>query len=241
MTEAEWLTCTDPGPMLEFLRGKVSDRKLRLFACACCRRIWHLLPDERSRRAVAVAESYADNAVGKNELERARMGARSATRKATENAYPSSYQRRAARWASEAPAQTTSKEVRKVAQPIVERAAAAAAEDAGLAGAAQGLYATARSAKLQSERIAQAALLRDVIGTPFRPVTVGRAWLAWNGGTVGKLAQAIYDERAFDRLPVLADALEEAGCDNENLLRHCREPGEHVRGCWVIDLFLGRQ
>ena len=65
--------------------------------------------------------------------------------------------------------------------------------------------------------------------------------LAWNDGTVAKIAQAIHDERAFKRMPILADALEDAGCDNADMLRHCREPGEHVRGCWVVDLLLGKQ
>jgi hypothetical protein len=65
-------------------------------------------------------------------------------------------------------------------------------------------------------------------------------WLAWNDGIVPKLAQAIYDDRVFDRLPILADALEEAGCTNADILNHCRQPGEHVRGCWVVDLLLGK-
>ena len=64
--------------------------------------------------------------------------------------------------------------------------------------------------------------------------------VAWNDGTVRKIAQAIYDERAFDRLPILADALEDAGCDNADILNHCRNGGEHVRGCWVVDLLLGK-
>jgi hypothetical protein len=64
--------------------------------------------------------------------------------------------------------------------------------------------------------------------------------LTWNDGTVIKIAQAIYNERAFERLPILADALEDAGCDNADILRHCREPGEHMRGCWVVDLLLGK-
>jgi hypothetical protein len=73
---------------------------------------------------------------------------------------------------------------------------------------------------------------------PFRPVTVDPAWQTSN---VTALAQPIYDERAFDRLSILADALEDAGCDNADILNHCRQPGEHVRGCWVVDLVLGKE
>jgi hypothetical protein len=96
----------------------------------------------------------------------------------------------------------------------------------------------ARSQKADAAE--QCALLRDVFGNPFRPATIDPGWLAWNGGTVPKLAEAIYDGRAFDRLPVLADALEDAGCADEQILSHCRGPGPHVRGCWVIDLLLGK-
>ena len=92
-----------------------------------------------------------------------------------------------------------------------------------------------------SEPPVQAALLRDIFGNPFRPVAIEHGWLTWNDGTIPKIAQAIYDDRAFDRLLVLADALEEAGCTNADLLNHCREPGPHVRGCWVVDLVLGRE
>ncbi|MBL8798455.1 MAG: hypothetical protein JNM56_31460 [Planctomycetia bacterium] len=83
----------------------------------------------------------------------------------------------------------------------------------------------------------QLRLLRDIFGNPFRPVAVEPTWLT---STVASLAQAIYDERAFDRLPILADALEDAGCDNADILNHCRQPGEHVRGCWCVDLVLGK-
>jgi hypothetical protein len=62
------------------------------------------------------------------------------------------------------------------------------------------------------------------------------SWLMWNNGTVARLAQAIYSDNCFADLPILADALEEAGCENEPILQHCRQPGQHVRGCWVVDL-----
>jgi hypothetical protein len=89
-----------------------------------------------------------------------------------------------------------------------------------------------------SEQAQQCILLRDIFGNPFRPVAVDQTWLT---PTVVQLAQAIYDEPAFDRMPQLADALHEAGCDNEEILSHCRGPGPHVRGCWALDLVLGKE
>lgn len=81
-------------------------------------------------------------------------------------------------------------------------------------------------------------LLHDLWGPlPFRPVPMDSAWLT---PKVVQLAQNIYDNRAFDRLPALADALEEAGCHDADILGHCRGPGLHVRGCWVLDLILGK-
>ena len=88
-----------------------------------------------------------------------------------------------------------------------------------------------------AERFAQCIDLRDIFGNPFRPVAVESHWLT---PAVRDLAAAIYAGRAFDRLPVLADALEEAGCGHANILAHCRGPGPHVRGCWVVDLILGK-
>lgn len=82
------------------------------------------------------------------------------------------------------------------------------------------------------------ALVRCVFGNPFRPVTLDAAWLTTD---VVAIANSVYDDKAFDRLPILADALQDAGCDNEDVLNHCRQPGEHVRGCWVVDLLTGRK
>jgi hypothetical protein len=80
-------------------------------------------------------------------------------------------------------------------------------------------------------------ILRDIFGNPFRPVSLDPSWIS---STVTSLAQAIYDDHAFDRMPILADALEDAGCTNQDILAHCRGGGEHVRGCWVVDLLLGK-
>jgi hypothetical protein len=88
------------------------------------------------------------------------------------------------------------------------------------------------------ERSIQCHLLRDIVGNPFHPTTVADQPLA---RTTVEIAQQIYDERAFDRLPLLADALEEAGCQDTNILAHCRHPGPHVRGCWVVDSLLGKE
>jgi len=81
-------------------------------------------------------------------------------------------------------------------------------------------------------------MLYEVFGNPFRRVKLEAAWLRWNEEIVPKLARGIYEDRAFERMPVLGDALEEAGCDNRAILDHCRGPGPHVRGCWVLDLIL---
>jgi hypothetical protein len=94
----------------------------------------------------------------------------------------------------------------------------------------------------EEERVHQAALVREIFGNPFAaPPRIDPAWLAWNDGLVKRLAQGIYEERAFGRMPLLADALLDASCDDEGMLRHCREPGPHSRGCWAVDLCLGKE
>ena len=84
----------------------------------------------------------------------------------------------------------------------------------------------------------QTLLGKDIFGNPFRPVVLDPSWLT---STVVALAQGIYQDRAFDRMPILADALQDAGCENDDILTHCRQPGEHARGCWVVDLLTGRK
>ena len=204
MTEAEWLACVDPNAMLELLRCKASDRKLRFFILACCRRVLHLLTDERSRNAVMVGERYIDGHATEKELNRA-------------------YQQAQAVYAREAWTE----------EPHVEWAAVEAACPFLL-----DIDTTANCA-FDSEIGSEGTnLLRDIFGNPFRPVAFDPAWRT---PTVASLAQAIYADRRFADLPILADALEDAGCTNSDVLEHCRTPGEHVRGCWVVDLALGKE
>ncbi len=84
---------------------------------------------------------------------------------------------------------------------------------------------------------ATSSYVREMFGNPFRPVAFDPAW---RSETAVGIARGIYDDRAFERMPILADALEDAGCDHPDILTHCREPGTHVRGCWVVDLVLGK-
>jgi hypothetical protein len=263
MTEQEWLAPTGPGLMLRCVGDGASDRKLRLFACACCRRIWHLLTDERSRKAVEVTERFADREATQEELAAAadRAAAGAADAEAAYNDAGEMANCAAAEaamyhlgddWtksfdeaASEASGAAAARAATQAADAETANWAAAQAVDAADAGAAaratEAAARTTRAAAKAAEQQAQADLLRDIFSNPFRPSPpVPPTVLAWNDGTVRRMAEGIYKERAFDRMPILADALEDAGCANEDLLSHCRSEGPHVRGCWAVDLLLGR-
>jgi hypothetical protein len=225
VTEAEWLSGADPAPMLAFLYGKASDRKLRLFAVACCRRIWHLLADGRSRTAVEVAERYADGLASDEELKNAADAADAVWHGEMERALAEGTWD----WGNRAPPYTAA------------AAAYNAAIDTGWWGAAPA-FRTPHEIALEvtgdtgTEAAAQSVLLREIFN-PFLSIPANRAWLTPN---VTALAATIYDDRAFDIMPVLADALEEAGCTDPDILAHCRGPGPHVRGCWVVDAVLAK-
>jgi hypothetical protein len=228
MTEADWNSCTEPRRMLEALResGEASERKLRLFTAACCRRIWHRLRDVRSREAVEVAERFADGLASGPELEEASTQAAPAY----SNGPLTDYAGRVAAWVacSEDPA-----------------LAALDAEDwAARAAAGDEERSPAWLAAFTAEQRVHCQLLRCICGPVlFRPLPpVAPAVLAWNGGTVGRLAAGVYEERDFTqgRLGVLADAAEEAGLEDAEILAHLRSPGPHARGCWGVDLLLGR-
>jgi hypothetical protein len=91
-----------------------------------------------------------------------------------------------------------------------------------------------RESRLQADAV---AIIRDIFGNPFRPVTFSPDWRT---STAVALAKGMYESRDFSAMPILADALQDAGCDSDAILDHCRGPGPHVRGCWVVDLVLGK-
>ncbi len=271
MTEAEWLTSMDPAAMLEWLIEKhrparddgliISDRRLRLFACACCRQVWHLLTDERSRKAVEVTERFADREATTDEFQAAREAAHG-----VDSSYYSP-----AWWPWYAGMKNAMNGVRDILCALTD--------------------------DKDIRHSAFAALLREIVGNPFRPVVLADWWHNQMPGSrvricelAPRLAQAAYEDRqsdgtlAPDRLLVLADALEDAGCPTEEdcpdsecrgrgrwtdaagdfcscsrchgtgvvphgLLCHlrniipCRNLGQpapkHYRGCHVLDLLLG--
>jgi hypothetical protein len=210
MTETEWLACSDPAPLFRYVEEGAKDRKLRLFAVACCRSIWHLITHEEARTVVETAERYADRPSkelnlwsGPGNLLPDQWPDTPATRAAWETAY--------------ANARVSARRARAFAVDAV-RASGGIAE---------------RMAEWQR----QCALIRCIFGDPFARKNIDRTWVT---PTTKKMAELAYEERRFDDLPILADALEDAGCDNADILNHCRQPGEHVRGCWVVDLLTGR-
>ena len=234
MTEAEWLAATDPQPLLEFLQG-ASERKRRLFACGCCRRAWDLLSDHRSRKAVEVSEDFADGRCVARQLAAARQAAQRAWLKIRTiwDGYVVS-EPDPALYAATTPvfyAATAAHELTSRRSPeFVERTVA----DLQLV-ARHRLGRLADAERLEEAR--QSDLARCVFGSPGRPVTADPQWLT---STVVALAEGAYRDRAWDRLPGLADALQDAGCDCEELLGHCRSGGPHCRGCWAVDLLTGR-
>jgi hypothetical protein len=188
------------------------NRKVRLFAVAVCRRAWKPVSNAEAGKAIDVAERYADGLLATDEeLQAARKLL---------------WDKLLARWS--APFFTA---VRNTL-PMDRWSAAIVSTFPEPTKSGSWSTASELTGKYQPE------ILRCIFGNPFRPVTADPFWLASNNGTVVKLAQAIYDERTFDRMPILADALEDAGCTNADILVHCRGGGEHARGCWVVDLLL---
>lgn len=228
MTEAEWLVCEEPEiPLLYLMDSEVGNRKLRLFGCACVRRVWCDLGDDRLRRSLEVAERFADGLATPRQLASARMIAQGLCEGIGDIIADHGPMAVAAICAQGVSGFT-----------VAESTGAVAAEARSDEGAS---WASAH----EQEQRAQAGILRDIFGNPFKPVVIEEAWLT---PAIIMLAQAAYDTRKLpvgsldpNCLVVLADALEETGCANEDVLGHLRQAGQvHFRGCWVIDLILGK-
>jgi hypothetical protein len=212
MNEQEWLSCTDLEKMLQSLGGRVTERKLRLFGVGCCRRVWRKFPREL-RDYVEVAERHADGLASNEDLQRA-WHAQQLMRD-----YRFADQTSAVGWllwgAVEANWLTPQEATRHVAFWIQR-----------VGGA--------------DERQVQCNLLRDLVGNPFALRFPEGSCVPPGISDIQRLAQWAYENRAFGCLPILADALEEAGCSDATILSHLRGPGPHVRGCWVVDLILDK-
>jgi hypothetical protein len=243
MDEQQWLMSSDLRPLLYHLEqhgesaGRAGvDRKFRLFAVACCRRIWHSLSGDGEREAVLLSERYADGQCSAKALETARhmiideghgLSAAALTANLAAKGASQLDPGRAANDAAWYAAQAAGYECGLPDEPV--------AEPGPSAGQRSGY-----DAAFAAEQEAQAGLLREIFGPlSFRSVPIAPEWLSWHGGLVPSMARRIYDARAVEGLPILADCLEEAGCVNAELLTHCRQPVGHPRGCWVVDLLLG--
>jgi len=213
LTATTWPLSVNPKSMLDDCKDY--PRKLRLFAVAGCRRMAHLMPDALFLQAIDVAERFADGKASDEERQAANELCKLTRR-----------------------------------TPLYTDAAAAATESVDsnadeAAGSAWFWVARIESDELEdpvwNASLARSAdLLREIFYNPFETFTIDSAWLRHDGGVVLAMAKTAYEERRFDILPVLADALEDAGCDDQRILAHCRGPNGHVRGCWVLDLLLGK-
>ena len=262
LTERSWTFDSNRAPLLTSLLPRLTHRKIALLACAFCREVWHLLVDERCRKAVEACERGADGTVAPKEYVRLASGIQiaegelRAARAIFSNRRVGALQggqRQQARLKSAYfhAARTVRmgagstlywlqygrgkyKEVSPVlraaesAVATLKRAAQAEGQDPGVV--------------MYRQRSAQCDLLRDLIGHLFRPVPpIDPPWLRWHDGCVRRIATGIYDGNRWDDLPILGDALEDAGCADREILAHCRSGGVHRRGCWLVDALLGKE
>lgn len=205
MTETAWLACSDPQVMLAFLRDRgASDRKLRLFACAVCRRLGYRV-GRGGLDAVAAAERFADGRTDDYDLVIAAEVLESRLRPVDSHRdlYTHLLQRLP--------------EICLLTDIGDRQGLSLIAAVAGPAGGAD--------------------LLREVFGNPFLPVGFDPGWRT---EAAVALARQLYESGEFGAMPILGDALQDAGCETNDILAHCHGPGPHARGCWVADMVLGR-
>ncbi len=223
MTEAEWLEAKRVEVMCSTAIGSQwwSFRKETLFSVACCRRVLLFLPDERAALLLAEFETAALALTTSPAVDPARA--------------LSEYVANALHDPDVTIDQQLLFALGTVAQGYISQVAETCAFAIG--GAKSGEKWLSSRADPEEE-FAQTSIIRDIVGNPFRPITFIPVWRT---DTVVSLARQMYESRDFNAMPILADALQDAGCDNYDILNHCRGPGPYVRGCWVVDLVLGKE
>jgi hypothetical protein len=243
--------------MLSWLRTKATKRKKRLFGCACCRRIWNLIGNEKSRSAVLLAERFADGLLTDEDRAVAHAEAEVIAQQppSPDQGAAAQYAANHARWACANVLHKHAGSAVYASSNAVQVAQWDALVRAGFYKAGQPVYSPEFDAlnrrAYNEEQGEQCSLVRELFGNPFRPMPPRqgkrqweeqrRQWVAANDGIARKLAEVIYDQGRFSDAPILADALEEAGCVAAGLLDHLRGPGPHIRGCWAVDLVLAKK
>ncbi|QEL13870.1 hypothetical protein [Limnoglobus roseus] len=226
MTKEEWLVTSDVATMLQSLDPHKYDRKLRLFACACCYRIWKFLDSDVSRELLDVSERFADGKVAYEYLEKTVV--RLNTSEGEHHRAIQAVRTGAAAFQASYKSSAYS----------IQLCAKYAADAVGLAADIGLNQQFKRWSAQHTEEQCQRSILTDIIPFPEYNVDLDSSWFS---STAVAIAQGIYDDKSFDRLPILADALQDAGCEDENILNHLRSDGSHVRGCWALDLVLGKE
>ena len=254
MTESEWTESGRSTDLLSFAAGRtpavrgwgggfLSERKLRLVLVACCRRHWELF-DGPPRAVAEVAERFADGAATAEELAATAQSARDhyAPMVALTRSFSmAEYNVACAALGLCAPFAGLVKPLGYAPNPTSPPTTNADVALMSLCNAAAELAGSdkpVRDKAYRDELAAQATLVRCIAGNPFRRVEFAPEWRT---DTAVSLARTMYASRDFSAMPILADALQDAGCDNDDVLSHCREPGPHARGCWVVDGVLGKE
>lgn len=195
------------------LGDRVSARKLRLFLCACCRHMWPRIAQEVHRRSVEIGELFADGLVTDE--------VRKATHELADQTIGAGHSCCVPCSSEQVSVKTVRSDAKNAAGPQVKQ------------GSLEKDIAFTRH-----NQVHNALLLRDVFGDIFRPVAF---FPEWRTGTAVSLAHTMYESRDHSPMPILADALQDAGCEDEDVLNHCRGSGPHVRGCWVVDAVLAKE
>lgn len=229
MTQHKWLTSTHLRALMVLARDQIDERRLRLFACACCRNVWNRFIDPHTVGIVALAEEFADGKVSEAAFARVRERANAAVVRAEQAPGTPTYLIHVAR----AAARACTDDINTGGMAACLAALHAVADFP----ATGGLYPEDLPPECREEMATQADLFRDIFG-PDPASSRGDIDPAWLTSDVRALAQSIYANRDFGAMPILADALQDAGCDDDDILTHCREAPVHARGCWVVEMLL---